>query len=69
MVLGLKKLFNLKYIPHYGDIIAIPFFLLGFLYFLSIEERSMVENCLLVFTFFGFVNDIIFTILFFHSIS
>tara|TARA_B100001989_G_C24507491_1_gene448501 strand:- start:860 stop:1060 length:201 start_codon:yes stop_codon:yes gene_type:complete len=49
----------------YGDILAIPFFLLLTIYFYNIEKRSITENILLLFSIVGLVADILFTILFF----
>ena len=49
----------------YGDILAIPFFLLLTIYFYNIEKRSVTENILLLFSIVGLVADILFTILFF----
>ena len=49
----------------YGDILAIPFFLLLTIYFYNIERRSFTENILLLFSIGGLVADILFTILFF----
>jgi hypothetical protein len=57
------NIFNelVKNIAHVGDILAIPFFLLSFYYFYAIENRNMLENVLLLFSFGGFIADIIFT--------
>ena len=52
-------------ISSYGDILAIPFFLLLTIYFYNIEKRSVTENILLLFSIVGLVADILFTILFF----
>ena len=49
----------------YGDILAIPFFLLLTIYFYNIERRSATENILLLFSIGGLLADILFTILFF----
>ena len=49
----------------YGDILAIPFFLLLTIYFYNIEKRSVTENILLLFSIGGLLADILFTILFF----
>jgi hypothetical protein len=49
----------------YGDILAIPFFLLLTIYFYNIERRSVTENILLLFSIGGLLADILFTILFF----
>lgn len=51
----------MKNISHYGDILAIPFFLLLIIYFYKIENKNTIEYILLFFSIFGFVLDIIFT--------
>lgn len=50
-----------KNIAHIGDIFAIPFFFLSFYYFYMIENRNLIENVLLLFSFCGFIADILFT--------
>ena len=56
-------------ISHYGDILAIPCFLLLIFYFYKKESRTPLENLLLVFSIFGFILDILFTILFFYKLK
>lgn len=51
----------LNNISHIGDIFAIPLFLLTFLYFYEIEEKSLVEYILLFFSLSGLLLDSIFT--------
>lgn len=65
------NIFNelVKNIAHIGDILAIPFFLLSFYYFYSIENRNLLENVLLLFSFGGFIADIIFTYQYISSTS
>uniref|UniRef100_A0A6C0DCB7 Uncharacterized protein n=1 Tax=viral metagenome TaxID=1070528 RepID=A0A6C0DCB7_9ZZZZ len=55
-------LFNLA---HYGDIIAIPGFLLLSYYFYKIENRTFLENFLLFGSLCGFILDSFFTYIFF----
>jgi len=52
---------------HYGDIAAIPFFLVLVIYFYTIEHKSMLENILLYFSISGLLLDIFYTYIFFRS--
>lgn len=45
----------------YGDILAIPMFLLSSYYFYKIENRNNIENLLLIFSIIGFIADVYFT--------
>ena len=56
--------FNVENLPHYGDMAAIPFFLLTFLYFFSIDCPTLLEKLLMMFSLGGFVCDIFFVFLF-----
>ena len=53
-------------LSHYGDILAIPFFALLTIYFYNIENKSLMEMVLLLFSVSGFVLDILYTIIFLH---
>jgi len=55
----------IKNCSHYGDILAIPFFALQVIYFLNIENKSIIEYLLLCFSISGFVLDILYTYIFF----
>ena len=57
----MKLIYNLS---HYGDILAIPFFLLLTIYFYRLEDKTTMEYVFLFFTFSGFVLDILYTYLF-----
>ena len=61
-----KELKDTNKISHYGDIIAIPFFLLLTIYFLRIKRKTLLEYILLIFSISGFVLDIIYTIIYFY---
>ena len=50
-----------KNISHWGDILAIPFFLLLVIYFYRIPNKSNIENLLFIFSLVGFIADIWFT--------
>ena len=39
-------------LAHYGDLLAIPFFLITFIYFYQIENKTPLEYCLMLFMFF-----------------
>lgn len=53
--------FSFKDLSHYGDILAIPFFLMAFIYFYKIEDKDETEYALQAFSFAGFVLDVAFT--------
>ena len=61
----MKDLFD--NLSHYGDILAIPFFLLLIIYFVEKETRTPMENLLPLFSVSGFILDILYTILFFYK--
>lgn len=50
-----------KNINHWGDILAIPFFLLLAIYLYKIPNRTNIENLLFFFSIVGFFADILFT--------
>jgi hypothetical protein len=56
-----------KNISHYGDILAIPFFALLIFYFYRIEQKSVLEMVLYLFSIAGFILDILYTCLFIHA--
>jgi len=54
----------MKNANHYGDILAIPFFALLIIYFYNIEDKSILEYVLFLFSIIGFLVDILFTFIF-----
>jgi hypothetical protein len=46
---------------HWGDIAAIPFFLMLSIYFYQLENKNPYEWVLMIFSMGGFIVDIIFT--------
>ena len=50
---------------HYGDILAIPFFAILVYYFYGIENKTLLEYILLLFSASGFLLDILYTYIFF----
>ena len=56
---------NINLLPHIGDILAIPFFGLLVYYFFHLNNRTFLEDILLLFSFIGFFADILFTYMFF----
>ena len=60
-------MFRLSLVSHYGDVLAIPFFLLAFIYFYRIEDKDMTERALLAFSFAGLVLDLAFTYQYFFA--
>ena len=51
-------------ISNYGDILAIPFFALLFIYFFNIKDKTPLEYILFLFSIGGFVLDILYTYIF-----
>ena len=51
----------LEKLSHYGDMVAIPFFIWLSIYFIMIEEKTTTEYILLLFSIGGAVLDILFT--------
>ncbi len=51
----------LQKLSHYGDMLAIPFFIWLSIYFSMIEEKTITEYILLLFSIGGAVLDILFT--------
>ena len=58
---------NINNLSHYGDILAVPFFALLSIYFYNIENRSVLENILFLFSIAGFVLDILYTYIFYRK--
>ena len=57
-----------KNIIHYGDLIAVPFFILMIYYFINKKNRTIIENLLLMFSIGGFIADLYFSYKFLNSI-
>jgi hypothetical protein len=55
----------LKKLPHYGDIVASPFFFLVFLYFFRMPNKGPIEYVILTFNLGALLADILFTYLYF----
>lgn len=53
-------------IAHYGDIIAIPFFLITLVYFYNIENKTVLENLIMFFIFICLIGDIFFSAIYFN---
>ena len=51
----------LQKLSHYGDMLAIPFFIGLSIYFIRIEEKTVAEYILLLFSISGAVLDSVFT--------
>ena len=58
---------NLINISHYGDILAIPFFLALSIYFHKIKNKTFFEYILYIFSISGFLLDLYFTYLFYQN--
>jgi tellurite resistance protein TehA-like permease len=61
----MKKI--IKNLSHYGDILAIPFFLLLSIYFYNIENKNLLEYILYIFCICGFILDILYTYIFLYK--
>lgn len=46
---------------HYGDVLAIPFFILLSIYFYRKKNKNILEYILLIFSVIGTIADILFT--------
>ena len=53
-------------LAHYGDILAIPFFILSLYYFIQIENKTLLEYIITLFILICLLGDILFTYIFFR---
>ena len=51
-------------LAHYGDILAIPLFVLSLYYFMQIEHKTQLEYIITGFLIIGLLCDILFTYIF-----
>ena len=58
---------NFYNLSNYGDVLAIPFFLLLVIYFYEKENKTIFEYILYLFSISGFLLDSYFTYLFYTS--
>jgi len=56
-------------ISHIGDILAIPFFLILFIYFYQLKNKTLLENILMLFALSGFILDVFFTYNYLYKIE
>ena len=49
---------------HYGDMLAIPFFFITFIYFYKIDNKTLLEILIMVFALIGFLFDALATIIY-----
>jgi peptidoglycan/LPS O-acetylase OafA/YrhL len=54
-------------LAHYGDILAIPFFVITLYYFYQIDNKSWLEVIVTMFLIIGLLCDILFTYIFLQS--
>ena len=52
---------------HYGDILAIPFFIISLYYFYLIENKTWIELIITIFLTICLLGDILFTYTFLRS--
>ena len=51
-------------LAHYGDMLAIPFFILTLYYFYQIEQKTLLETTIMCFIVAGLACDVLFTFIF-----
>ena len=59
----------IKNLDNYGDILAIPFFILSSIYFILKSDKNILEYILMLFSISGAIADIYFTYNFFTNIK
>ena len=52
-------------IAHYGDLIAIPFFIITLYYFYLIKNKTLIEIIITWFILICLLGDILFTLIYF----
>lgn len=63
------KLLGIVNAERVADLIAIPFFLIAFLYFLRLPHKTLLEYWIMLFLGAGFVLDLLFTLDFLQILS
>jgi len=58
---------KLNKLAHYGDILAIPFFIITFVYFYQLQEKTLLENLIMLFIFICFIMDVLFTFIYMYT--
>jgi hypothetical protein len=53
--------YRFEKIIHYADVLAVPCFLISFLYFYYKQNKTLIENLIMLFLLIGFILDTIFT--------
>jgi len=54
-------------LAHYGDMIAIPFFIITLIYFFNIENKTNLEYLIILFLTIALIFDVVFTYIFMTS--
>ena len=54
-------------LAHYGDMIAIPYFVLLLFYFYQIENKTTFERLIIALIFIALICDVAFTFIFLRS--
>ena len=54
-------------LAHYGDMIAIPFFIITLIYFCNIENKTNLEYLIILFLTIALICDVVFTYIFMIS--
>ncbi len=55
---------KLNKLAHYGDFLAIPCFIITFVYFLYIENKTLLEFAIMIFILVSLIADILFSFIF-----
>jgi hypothetical protein len=58
---------KLNKLAHYGDLLAIPFFILILIYFSQKEHKTLVEKLIMLFIALTLVADLLFSFIFLTS--
>jgi len=61
------KLFLTNKLAHYGDLMAIPFFIITLYYFYLIENKTLIELMITWFIFICLIGDILFSYIFLQT--
>ena len=60
---------KIENLNHYGDILAVPFFALLSYYFYRIENKTVFEYVLFLFSISGCVLDMLYTYIYVYNIK
>ena len=64
--MNIKNMFKFNKLIHYGDLLAIPFFIALIIYFITIKNKTLFEYIALIFCISALIIDIIFSVHYFR---